>query len=98
MFDEKQRKNIRNALFKYVDSPAERSKVVWVARTLANEEVKPEDQEAVFWSTVWFCSQDENRAEFERMHRQLIADGVSGYDSIGEIEFEKSEGDITDEG
>lgn len=97
MFDEKQRKNIRNALLKYVDSPRERSKVVWVARILADEQDTPAEQEAVFWSTVWFCSQDENRAEFEKMYRQLRADGVAGYNGDAEIEFEKSEGDITDE-
>ena len=98
MFDENQRKNIRNALFKYVDSPRERSKIVWVARTLANEEAKQEDQDAVFWSTLWFCSQDDNRAEFEDMYKQLMTDGVAGFDSLGEITFEDLEGDISNEG
>ena len=97
MFDENQRKNIRNALFKYIDSPRERSQIVWLARTLADEEAKKEDQDAVFWSTLWFCSQDDNRAEFQKMYNQLIADGVAGYDSLGEITFEDFEGDIVNE-
>lgn len=75
MFDEKQLQNIRNAFYKYVDSGEERSRIVQYAETLASDETGAE-RDAIYWSTIWYCSQPKNRDKFRQMYEELKNDGA----------------------
>lgn len=77
MFDQKQLQNIRNAFYKYVDSNEERSQIVQYAEALAHDETGA-DRDAIFWSTIWYCSQPKNRDKFREMYDELKNDGVLG--------------------
>ena len=87
MFDKKQIQNIRNTFFK-VKSSKERSKIAWLAQTLSEEEDDGPKRDAIYWSTLWFCSLPENREEFRTMFNELTADGsmLSLEDGSGEEE------------
>lgn len=75
MFDKKQIQNIRNTYFKYVTSGKMRSQIAWLAQTLSEEEDDGPQRDAVYWSTIWYCSLPENRDEFKKMFKELTADG-----------------------
>ncbi len=77
MFDNKQIQNIRNAFYKYVDSGEERSQIVQYAEALAEDEVGAE-RDAIYWSTIWYCSQPKNRDKFREMYKELKAGQVLG--------------------
>lgn len=74
MFDDKQLQNIRNAFYKYVDSGEERSRIIRYAESLADGETGA-DRDAIYWSTIWYCSQPKNREEFKKMYQELEEDG-----------------------
>lgn len=85
MFDKKQIQNIRNTFFK-VKSSKERSQIAWLAQTLSEEEDDGPKRDAIYWSTLWFCSLPENRDEFRTMFNELTAGGsmLSLEDGLGE--------------
>jgi hypothetical protein len=75
MFDRKQIQNIRNAFFKY-NTGAERSKIIHLAQSLSSSEPSQAEEDAVYWSTIWFCSQPKNKEEFGRMYKEAQRKGM----------------------
>ena len=78
MFSKKQHSNIVNAFLKYVPDNNTRSKIALLAEHLSKDEETDEQKTAVYWSTIWFCSQPNNRREFEEMYNEILA--TEGFD------------------
>lgn len=73
MFSQKQHNNIVNAFLKYVPDNNTRSKIALFADHLSKNEETDEQKTAVYWSTIWFCSQPNNRGEFQQMYNEVLA-------------------------
>jgi hypothetical protein len=78
MFSQKQHSNIVNAFLKYVPDNNTRSKIALLAEHLSKDEETDDQKTAVYWSTIWFCSQPNNRGEFEKMYNEVLA--TEGFD------------------
>ena len=89
MFSEKQHSNIVNAFLKYVPDNETRSKIALLAEHLSKDEETDAQKTAVYWSTIWFCSQPNNRDEFEEMYNEVLAE--EGFD------LPQEEGSATDQ-
>ena len=89
MFSEKQHSNIVNAFLKYVPDNRTRSKIALLADHLSKDEETEEQKTAVYWSTIWFCSQPDNIDEFEQMYNEVLA--TDGFD------LPQEEGSTTDQ-